>query len=364
MSAHSERILITGLAPETTYGMVERYFSEFGALTECTVMTDKDSRRCRGFAFISFMEKSVADECMQVSSHYINAMKVNLRLIDDVSHDDEFADVPVKKILVSFTDRDISARQIHEYFSRFGDVKVDFDEDDEDNLGIAYVTFDDDITCKTCLAINEHRINGYDIDIRALIRKEDLLKNEQSKREKMASDNQSDGNNSADDEYNHHHNHLKRSHSSTDYNPQQMTSYTNVNSVQPAPLYNNDYCNDITGNTHVRPFANYCDDYGNNYNYSNMNVHSEAVIRQASRMYPSYQSDYYSHDYKTNSCPTPFHPSNPYYSPSAFNDDEQPPRKLFSPQNPSAASLSAGYGGYVRGCSNYFTYPNRLNYPT
>ncbi|VDM42854.1 unnamed protein product [Toxocara canis] len=180
----SERILISGLAPDTTHYMVERYFSQLGTLTECVVMVDRESGNCRGYAFVNFVEKSAVDECLRMQYHFIDNVKVQLRLINSTEDNSILAKVPVKKILISFVGKDLSMRHIHDYFSNFGNVKVDCGGNDEKYEYFAYVLFDDEFACRTCLAIGEHSIAGQVVDVRAVVRKEDLMKAEQADRER------------------------------------------------------------------------------------------------------------------------------------------------------------------------------------
>uniref|UniRef100_A0A914RXX7 RRM domain-containing protein n=1 Tax=Parascaris equorum TaxID=6256 RepID=A0A914RXX7_PAREQ len=98
-------------------------------------------------------------------------------------NDDVMNKVTVKKILLSYLGGLLSRHQIYEYFSDFGRVKIDYCGDDEGGEHYAYVMFEDEFACRTCLAICEHIIDGCIVEIRAVVRKEELMKAEQAERE-------------------------------------------------------------------------------------------------------------------------------------------------------------------------------------
>uniref|UniRef100_F1L8W4 Heterogeneous nuclear ribonucleoprotein A1 n=1 Tax=Ascaris suum TaxID=6253 RepID=F1L8W4_ASCSU len=178
----SNRILVNGLPPDTTYNMVESYFSRLGTLTECDVLFEKESNNCRGYAFVSFLDNRCVEECLRLQSH-INGVRVHLRPISKTVNDDVMNKIAVKKVLLSYLGGSLSKHQIYEYFSDFGRVKIDYCGDNEGEEHYAYVIFEDEFACRTCLAICEHAIDGYFVEIRAVVRKEELMKAEQAERE-------------------------------------------------------------------------------------------------------------------------------------------------------------------------------------
>jgi RNA-binding protein Musashi len=80
-------MFIGGLNWETTDGMnvlfchaahflivsdsLREYFSQFGEVTECTVMRDQSSGRSRGFGFLTFKDPKVVNTVM-VKEHYLD----------------------------------------------------------------------------------------------------------------------------------------------------------------------------------------------------------------------------------------------------------------------------------------------------
>uniref|UniRef100_A0A915C7I4 RRM domain-containing protein n=1 Tax=Parascaris univalens TaxID=6257 RepID=A0A915C7I4_PARUN len=180
----SSRILVNGLPPDTTYDMVGSYFAQFGTLIECEVFFEEESNNCRGYAFVRFLDNRCAEECLRSQSPF-NGVRVLLRPISKTVNDDVMNKVTVKKILLSYLGGLLSRHQIYEYFSDFGRVKIDYCGDDEGGEHYAYVMFEDEFACRTCLAICEHIIDGCIVEIRAVVRKEELMKAEQAERENV-----------------------------------------------------------------------------------------------------------------------------------------------------------------------------------
>jgi len=52
--SRSRKIFVGGLAPETTDDQFRDHFSQFGTVTEATIMQDHNSGRSRGFGFVTF----------------------------------------------------------------------------------------------------------------------------------------------------------------------------------------------------------------------------------------------------------------------------------------------------------------------
>lgn len=57
---------------------LKEYFSQFGEVTECTVMRDGPSGRSRGFGFLTFKDPKTVNIVM-VKEHYLDGKIVRFR---------------------------------------------------------------------------------------------------------------------------------------------------------------------------------------------------------------------------------------------------------------------------------------------
>ena len=57
----SARLFVGNLSPDTSSDELRGMFSELGAVDHCQVITDRDSGRSKGFAFIEMDSRETAD---------------------------------------------------------------------------------------------------------------------------------------------------------------------------------------------------------------------------------------------------------------------------------------------------------------
>lgn len=61
----SKKLFVGGLSWDTNDQSLSQAFSEFGAVSEAKVITDRDTGRSRGFGFVTFDSPADADRAMQ-----------------------------------------------------------------------------------------------------------------------------------------------------------------------------------------------------------------------------------------------------------------------------------------------------------
>ena len=75
----SRKLFVGGLDYDTTDGKLESHFSQWGELTDFVVMKFPDTRRSRGFGFITFATKDQLEDCMQAAPHTLDGKTVELK---------------------------------------------------------------------------------------------------------------------------------------------------------------------------------------------------------------------------------------------------------------------------------------------
>jgi RNA recognition motif-containing protein len=66
-----KKIFVGGLRKTITEDQVRQYFSEFGNITECQLVTDKITKMSRGFAFVTFEDTDDVDKVILNKPHTI-----------------------------------------------------------------------------------------------------------------------------------------------------------------------------------------------------------------------------------------------------------------------------------------------------
>ena len=75
----ARKLFVGGLDYDTTDNKLEEYFSQWGQLTDFVVMKFPDTRRSRGFGFITFSSSDMLEECMRACPHSVDGKTVELK---------------------------------------------------------------------------------------------------------------------------------------------------------------------------------------------------------------------------------------------------------------------------------------------
>lgn len=75
----SKKIFVGGLAPDITEEEFKSYFDSFGTVTDAVVIYDKESRRRRGFGFITYDSQDVVDNVLKNKYHELKNKMVEVK---------------------------------------------------------------------------------------------------------------------------------------------------------------------------------------------------------------------------------------------------------------------------------------------
>ena len=72
------RLFVGNLSYQTTEGELTNLFSEVGEVMSVTIVTDRDTGRSRGFAFVE-MDQDAANQAIErFNGHELNGRKINV----------------------------------------------------------------------------------------------------------------------------------------------------------------------------------------------------------------------------------------------------------------------------------------------
>ncbi|XP_068602022.1 heterogeneous nuclear ribonucleoprotein A3 [Brachionichthys hirsutus] len=172
------KLFIGGLSFETTEDSLRVHFEQWGSLTDCVVMRDPNTKRSRGFGFVTYSSVDEVDEAMKARPH-----KVDQRVVEPkraVSREDSNkpgAHLTVKKIFVGGIKEDTEEYHIREYFEPYGKIdSVDIMEDrgTGKKRGFCFVTFDDHDTVDKIVVQKYHTINFHNCEVRKALSKQEM----------------------------------------------------------------------------------------------------------------------------------------------------------------------------------------------
>ncbi|XP_063064222.1 heterogeneous nuclear ribonucleoprotein A1b isoform X1 [Engraulis encrasicolus] len=172
------KLFIGGLSFETTDESLRAHFEQWGTLTDCVVMRDSQTKRSRGFGFVTYSSVKEVDEAMTARPH-----KVDGRLVEPkraVSREDSNrpgAHITVKKIFVGGIKEDTDEGHLRDYFEQFGKIDaidIMVDHKTGNKRGFAFVTFDDHDAVDRIVIQKYHTVNSHNCEVRKALSKQEM----------------------------------------------------------------------------------------------------------------------------------------------------------------------------------------------
>ncbi|KAJ1075654.1 hypothetical protein K5549_017696, partial [Capra hircus] len=149
---------------------LREHFEKWGTLTDCVVMRDPQTKRSRGFGFVTYSCVEEVDAAMCARPHKVDGRVVEPKRA--VSREDSVkpgAHLTVKKIFVGGIKEDTEEYNLRDYFEKYGKIEtIEVMEDRQSGKkrGFAFVTFDDHDTVDKIVVQKYHTINGHNCEKR------------------------------------------------------------------------------------------------------------------------------------------------------------------------------------------------------
>ncbi|XP_029290791.1 heterogeneous nuclear ribonucleoprotein A1b isoform X2 [Cottoperca gobio] len=172
------KLFIGGLSFETTDESLRAHFEQWGSLTDCVVMRDPNTKRSRGFGFVTYSSVDEVDAAMTARPHKVDGRVVEpKRAVSREDSNRPGAHVTVKKIFVGGIKEDTEESQLRDYFSQFGKIEViDImtDRNTGKKRGFAFVTFDDHDSVDRIVIQKYHTINSHNCEVRKALTRQEM----------------------------------------------------------------------------------------------------------------------------------------------------------------------------------------------
>ncbi|KAM8934799.1 heterogeneous nuclear ribonucleoprotein A3 [Pelodytes ibericus] len=172
------KLFIGGLSFETTDDSLREHFEQWGKLTDCVVMRDPQTKRSRGFGFVTYSCVEEVDAAMAARPHKVDGRVVEPKRA--VSREDSVrpgAHLTVKKIFVGGIKEDTEEYHLRDYFEAYGKIEtIEVMEDRQSGKkrGFAFVTFDDHDTVDKIVVQKYHTINGHNCEVKKALSKQEM----------------------------------------------------------------------------------------------------------------------------------------------------------------------------------------------
>uniref|UniRef100_A0A4W6EAF6 Heteroous nuclear ribonucleoprotein A3 n=1 Tax=Lates calcarifer TaxID=8187 RepID=A0A4W6EAF6_LATCA len=172
------KLFIGGLSFETTEESLRAHFEQWGTLTDCVVMRDPNSKRSRGFGFVTYSSGREVDDAMKARPHKVDGRVVEpKRAVSREDSNKPGAHLTVKKIFVGGIKEDTEEYHIREYFEKYGKIEcIDIMEERSTGKkrGFCFVSFDDHDTVDKIVAQKYHTINSHNCEVRKALSKQEM----------------------------------------------------------------------------------------------------------------------------------------------------------------------------------------------
>eukprot|EP00281_Chroomonas_sp_CCMP1168_P012320 CAMPEP_0206281342 /NCGR_PEP_ID=MMETSP0047_2-20121206/39078_1 /ASSEMBLY_ACC=CAM_ASM_000192 /TAXON_ID=195065 /ORGANISM="Chroomonas mesostigmatica_cf, Strain CCMP1168" /LENGTH=244 /DNA_ID=CAMNT_0053711499 /DNA_START=15 /DNA_END=746 /DNA_ORIENTATION=+ len=144
------KVFVGGITPDTNEQDLKTYFSDFGEVIDIVVMRDKQTGHGRGFGFVTFADKKVADRVLD-SKHEIKGRSVEAKSAvprsqqeKEQARSDPVDSQKINKIFVGGLAPAVTDADFKEYFEQYGPIQesiVMTDKETNRSRGFGFITF-------------------------------------------------------------------------------------------------------------------------------------------------------------------------------------------------------------------------------
>ncbi|KAB0360333.1 hypothetical protein FD754_004489 [Muntiacus muntjak] len=159
------KLFIGGLSFETTDESLRSHFEQWGTLPDCVVMKNPNTKRSRGFGFVTYTA---------VGGRVVEPKRA-------VSREDSQrpgAHLTMKKILLVALKK-TQEHHLRDYFEQYGKTE----------RGFAFVTFDDHDSVDKIVIQKYHTVNGHNCEVRKALSKQEMASASSNQRGRSGSGN-------------------------------------------------------------------------------------------------------------------------------------------------------------------------------
>lgn len=172
----ARKLFIGGLDYSTTDDGLKEYFSKFGDITDCIVMKFRDTKRSRGFGFVTYSSVEMVDAVQNARPHTVDGQKVETKRAtpkDDSGKEGSGC----KKVFIGGLKDNISDDDLRDYFAEFGNVvnvEQMTDKATGKKRGFGFAEFDDYDAVDKLILKGNHNVNNWRIDVKRAISKSEM----------------------------------------------------------------------------------------------------------------------------------------------------------------------------------------------
>ncbi|XP_069142422.1 heterogeneous nuclear ribonucleoprotein A3 homolog 2-like [Argopecten irradians] len=168
-----KKLFIGGLSFETTDDSLRTHFEQFGAVSDCVVIKDRETKRPKGFGFITYELEEGADNAQENRPHKLDGRQVETKRA--MPRESGESSLSVVKMFVGGMNEDTTEEEVRDTFQGFGKItSVDLikDKNTGKNKKFCFVSFEDYDSVDKCVLRKKFKIGMKEVEVKKALPKD------------------------------------------------------------------------------------------------------------------------------------------------------------------------------------------------
>ncbi|KAK3106482.1 hypothetical protein FSP39_020795 [Pinctada imbricata] len=162
------KLFIGGLSYETSLDTMKGFFEQFGEIEDVVVMKDPQSKRSRGFGFVTYKKSQSVHDVQTSRPHKIDEREVETKRAMPRDNTDPNCHIRTEKMFLGGLKDSTTEDDVRDVFQEFGQIKkIEIIRDQEKKCrGFGFLTFEDYDPVDYCVIRKNFTVSGKRIEVK------------------------------------------------------------------------------------------------------------------------------------------------------------------------------------------------------